>query len=244
MNQRSGRAVERFVELVGMGMLLLVLILVMWLFGMSGAFLLDDVLHHAPGLQATRPGIELVVVPLIAIAAARWRWGADRILTLRWSGAVYFLPALMCASLVGLITYLLWSWMTPLTTVGPNEFGLVRWLGTALAALFVVLWLPLFPRITATLAGMIAGPALLALVGYSFSGSFMQIDSPSSDGPRSAAIGTSFLATLVYLVAAIYLNFQAWRNQMFRPERQSLKYAVWSGTVMFVLAFLGATGEH
>ena len=82
-----------------------------------------------------------------------------------------------------LCAYLAWSWRTPLTTFGPeSQFGVVRWLGTALAAAFTVVWLPLFPRVMATLAGMIAGPALFALVGYTFFGSHMQIYWPGSDG--------------------------------------------------------------
>ncbi len=33
---------------------------------------------------------------------------------------------------------------------------------------FTWFWMPLFSQITATLAGMIAGPALLAITGYPF----------------------------------------------------------------------------
>ncbi|MCY4620092.1 MAG: hypothetical protein OXD50_16290 [Chloroflexi bacterium] len=243
MNQRSGRTVERLVELVGMGMLLLVLTLVIWVFSGLGAFRLDDTLHHRTSWPATRPGIELAIVPLIAVAAARWRWGTDRIMTLRWSPAVYYLPALMCASLVGLITYLVWSWSTPLTTVGPNEFGLVRWLGTALAAGFTIIWLPLFPRITATLAGMIAGPGLVAVIGYSFFGTHMQVHSPGSEKVIGATLVYGSLAMLLWLVGAINLIQDAWLDRVVRPERQPLTHAIWSGSIMLGLAVLGAAGE-
>ena len=73
----------------------------------------------------------------------------------------------------------------PQAVFGPElEFGLLRWLGIVLAAGFAWVWMPLFPRITATLAGMFAGPALFAIIGYTFFASCM----PADDSVRSERI--------------------------------------------------------
>ena len=83
-----------------MGLLLLLLTSVMFIFGGLGAFLLDESLHHRYGWPATRPGIELAIVPLAATAAARWRVGADRLIALRASRAGPRLALLMAAALI------------------------------------------------------------------------------------------------------------------------------------------------
>ncbi len=121
---------------------------------------------------------------------------------------------------------------------------MVRRLGTALAAAFTVVWLPLFPRVTATLAGMIAAPALFVLVGYTFFGSHMQIYWPGSDGPGGPAIGFAFLGTLVWLLGAICLSLWVRRGEVVRQERHPLIHAVWSGAVTLCLAVLGINFEH
>ena len=106
----------------------------------------------------------------------------------------------MAVALVGLIASFMWSRVAQLITLGPiPEVGLVRWLGAALAAAFTIVWLPLFPRVTSTLAGMIAGPALFAVLGYSFFGSYIQDSSPRSDGPALAAGMLTILATLLWM---------------------------------------------
>ena len=232
MSGGTRRGDGQFAERLGMGLLLLVLALVMLIFGGVGAFLLDYSLHHRYDLPASRPGIELVIVPLSAVAAARWRFGAYRLISYRGSGVGPYLPLLMAATLVGLIAFLVWSWAATLTTVGPDEFGVVRWLGTALAAAFTIIWLPLFPRIMATLAGMIAGPALFGLVGYTLFASHMQIHSLGSDGPGSGAFVVGLVATPVWILGA------GWLSQGGRP----LFHAAWSGAVMLCLALLG-TGQ-
>ena len=118
-------------------------------------------------------GIELLVVPLTAFAATRWRIGAGRIELLCAGKAQLILPLLMAATLAGLFCYLIWSWSLPQAAFGPDQFGLTRWLSLVLLAAFVWFWLPLFPRLTATLAGVFAGPALFAAIGYVLFPSFL-----------------------------------------------------------------------
>ncbi len=191
-----------------------------------------------------RPGVELTVIPIAALAAAHLNIGAVRIIELRASRQGPYLPLLMAASSVGLITYLVWSWTTPLSSFGPDEFGVLRWLGAALAAAFTVVWLPLFPRIAASLAGMIAGPALFAVVGYTFFGSHTQLASPGSDGLAGAAIGLSLLAAFFWLLGAICLSYLGRSGDIVRQERPPLIYAVWSGALMLFLAVRGVTLQH
>ena len=216
------------VEGLGVGILLVVLVLVVFIFGTRGAFLLDDTLHHSNDWRGPWPGLELMIVPATAIGAARWRWGAERILALRINRAEPWIPLLMAAALVGLIAYLVWSWDTSLNNVGPDEFGLVRWLGTALAAILTVVGLPLFPRFTATLVGMIAGSTLFGLLGYTFFGSHMEIYE-GTDGPIGFAFLFSMIFTSVWVVGAALLSRGA------RP----LFHAMWSGVVMLALAAFG-----
>ncbi len=242
MNAGIGGATEQLAEGLGWIALLLVVTTLMFYFGAIGAFLLDDTLHHRPPGRATLPGVELVIMPLAAIAAARWRVGADRLIALCASRVGPGLGLLMAAALVGLVAYLYWSWETALTTIGPvPEFGLVRWLGTALAAAFTVVWLPLFPRITATLAGMIAGPALFAMIGYTFFGSHMQLASPGSDGLAGVAGGLGLPAAFFWLLGVICLSYLGRRGDLVRQDRPPLSYAVWSGALMLFLAVRGIT---
>ena len=185
---------------------------------LAGAFFGDEAPQDT-GSPAKYRGIELTVLPLVAIGAARRPRSADRLLSLRWTGINPFLPLLMAASLVGLLAYLAWSWSTPLTAVGPDEFGVIRWLGTALTATFAFIWLPLFPRVTATLAGMIAGPALFAVVGYAFFASQMVStgDRWGSDGPSTGAPVFGFLMTLVWVLGALFLTYLGRQSEAAAP---------------------------
>ena len=171
---------EQLSERLGWAALVLVAVVVAFLFGVRLVVIGIDELLHPPPWERWAPllGIELTIIPLSAIAAARLRPGADQIRAIRETRAGPYLPLLMAAALAGLVAYLVWSWLQP-ADVGPERFGYARWLGTALAAAFTLIWLPLFPRLTATLAGMIAGPAIFAVVGYVFFESFLTIPPPS-----------------------------------------------------------------
>ena len=228
MNGRFAEVAEPIAERLGLFLLLLALILVMWWFGAVGAVLLDDTLHHRYEWPATLPGAELVIVPLTAIAVARWQFAARSLASLRTTSLGPYLALLMALTLVGIFAFSVWSWASPLATFGPvSEFGVLRWLGTGLGVAFAIVWLPLFPRVTATLAGMIVGPALFALVGYAL-GADMRIES-GSDGPGMGAAVLSFLVMLVWMLGA------GWLSQGGRP----LYHAAWSATVMLCLAAFG-----
>ena len=240
MSSGTVRGGELFAERLGMGLLLLVLCLVMWIFGTRMLAGIDEALHDT-GWPAKRTGIELAVIPLVAFGAARYRWFADRLCSLRWSGINPYLPLVMAASLVGLITYLVWSWATPWTAVGPDEFGVLRWVGTALAAAFTIFWVPLFPRITAILSGMIAAPALVAVIGYAFFVAQMPAagDRWGSDGPGTGAPIFGILFTLFWLGGALLLNYFGRQSETAATRPRPLSHGLWSAGVMLLATLLG-----
>ena len=223
-----------------MAALLVLLALVMWMFSLVGAVALDETLHRARW-TAKLAGTELAIIPLTAIAATKWRFAANRLQTFRASGFGPFLPLLLAATLFGLMTYLRWSWLTPLNAFGPDEFGVVRWLGTALAAAFTMIWLPLFPRITATLAGMIAGPAVFAVIGYTFLGSYMM--NPHLTQLENWGVATLLVllvpVLLVWMPVALWLSHRAWLGEVVRQGRRPLSHALWSGALMLLLTVVG-----
>lgn len=58
-------------------------------------------------------GVELTVVPATAIAAAKWRPGADQLALLHQGKIHLLLPLLMAGSLIGVAAYLVWSLNLP-----------------------------------------------------------------------------------------------------------------------------------
>lgn len=239
MSRGSGERVELVLQHLGMGLLLLTLFVVVW---MSSTLMLAGIDGgYQTEWPAKRRGIELTVIPLVAVGAARCTRLLDRLLSLRWTGIAPFLPLLMAGSLVGLIAYLVWSWTTPLTTVGPDEFGVLRWLGTALAAAFAIIWLPLFPRITATLAGMIAGPALFAVIGYAFFAAQMVStgDRWGSDGAWAGAPIFGILVTLFWLVGALFLTYLGRPNEAAATRPGLLTHSLWIGGLMLLVTLIG-----
>lgn len=228
------RGIVRFATRAGMGLLLIVLILFVWTFCLGGAISLDRSLNR-PDFPGMLPGVELAVVPLAAFAAARLQLATGRLSSLRTSGVGPYLPLLMTGTLVGLLAYLAWSWTTPLTTVGPaSEFGLVRWLGTALAATFTCIWLPLFPRVTLTIAGMIAGTALFAGVGYALFPSHMT--PPGDRWGHDEAYGAVFFAsfvTLLWIAGAVWLARRDRQAETSGIRPRPMNHAIWIGLLMF-----------
>lgn len=175
------------------------------------------------------PGIELTIVPLAAIVAPRLRLGAERIRSLHKGKIRLFLPLLMTTSLVGLTAYLVWSWGLPQAELGPDEFGVVRWLGVALLGAFTWFWLPAFPRVTAKLAGMIGGPALFAAAGYLlFSDAF-------KNEPGYSEISTVFTAFAVLLAIIaeplMLISGRLWLS--------SSAHAALTGASMIGLSYVG-----
>ena len=245
MNRQNSGEVELTGEEIFSLMFLLLLAAIMWFFGGLVTNGVDNFFRFGPNhvwTETTLPGIELTIVPLTAFAAVRWRFGVDRILALRGSRVGPILPLLMAASLFGLVTYLVATWISPQTMFGLQlEFGPLRWLGTVLAAVFIWVCMPLFPQVSATLAGMIAGPALFAIIGYSFFGSCM----PEYVGPgieRNLAWGlliVSPLATLVWAGGALWLWARARTGTEMHAPSNPLHFAVWSGAIMLALSLIG-----
>lgn len=159
------------IEQLGLTALVLVILGSAVAVGMSLAFdgvggTLSELNHRHQGSLVD--GVEFFAFVFATGAAAWLRPCAGRIRALRDSWLGPFLPLLMAASLAGMSVYLIWSGQFPQAEFGPDPFGFARWLGTILAIAFPFIWLPLFPRLTAILAGMIAGPAVVAIFGHLF----------------------------------------------------------------------------
>ena len=228
MQGRIAHPIERAAERVGVVLLLLVLVLVMFIL-CGASYLLDEALHRNLESTAARPGVEFVAMPLAAIVARYGHLGADRVTALREGRLGPWLPMLMATALVALTAYVVWSWDTPLTSIGPDVFGVVRWLGTMLVAVFTIVSLPLFPRIVATLSGAIAVPAGLALMHNTLFGAHEMSRMVGSDGSEGAFLFVGLIATPVWILGA------SWLSQGGRP----LFHAAWSGGVMLCLALSG-----
>lgn len=174
-------------------------------------------------------GVELTAVPVTALAAAKLRLGASRLALLHQGKIRLFLPLLMAGSLVGVTTYLVWALNLPQSEFGPNEFGVVRWLGVALLAAFTWFWLPVFPRVTAKLAGMIGGPALFAGAGYLlFAGAL-------KNEPGYNEIATFYAACAVVLAVGAELLLLTSGRLWLSPRA----HAVWTGALMMGLSYVG-----
>ena len=126
MHRRTVSAVGHVVDRLGLLALLALLVPLAFSFGVVHVFFLDGSLHHASVHRVTLPGIELAVVPLSALIAARWRPGANRLRSMRESVIGPYLALLLAATLVGLIACLEWSWRTPSSTIRPDDIGLLR----------------------------------------------------------------------------------------------------------------------
>ena len=243
MNGQNDSAVARAVEALGWVVLLVLLAAVMWWFGGLMANGIDNLLHTRrlyDWTGARLPGIELAIVPLTAVAASRLRFGVDRILALRGSRVGPWLPLLMAASLFGLVAYLVWTWMSPQAAFGSLlEFGRLRWLGLVLLAGFTWVWRPLFPRVTATLAGMIAGPALFAVIGYSFVPECMPERVIWERSYAAGLIFASSFAMFVWAGGALWLRARARTGTETHAPSHSLRFAVWSGVIMLAVALFG-----
>lgn len=174
-------------------------------------------------------GVELTAVPVTAIAAAKLGLAPDRLALLHQGRMRLFLPLLMAASLVGVAAYLVWSLNLPQSVFGPNEFGVFRWLGVALLAAFTWFWLPVFPRVTAKLAGMIGGPTLFAAAGYLL---FAEV---IKNEPGSSEISGVYTMLAVVLALAADLLLLVSGRLWWNPRA----HAVWTGVLMAGLSYVG-----
>ena len=224
MSREDVGAVGRAIEDAGTLVLLILLAAIMWWFGgllangIDNFFSLSLSYTHA---KATLPGIELAVIPLTAITAARLRFGVDRILALRASRVRIWLPLLMAALLFGLAAYLVWTWISPKAVFGWQlDFGPLRWLGIVLAAGFTWVWRPLFPRVTATPYGdHRCSPG--AWTGSSRCAH--QDLAPAADDRRTGAVRNRWLFVLSRVHARTLAHgrrtFRRWRHPRFKSAR-------------------------
>lgn len=181
----------------------------------------------------------LVILALLAIAAgvlwqaAREEARVSAAEATDWprESSTPWVPWVGAALAFAVIAFVVWSWAPPQTLVGPREFGVARWVGTALLAATAYLGMIFFPRLTAAMAGAVAGPALFAVVGYILFPSLMQ-------DPEGRLVGTLVtasvvVATLVVTAALFAITFSE------RLRRHPLSYAVWTGALTFCLAVSG-----
>ena len=185
-------------------------------------------------------GVELVALPIAAIAAAWLRWGEEAIAVARTSGIGPLLPLLGAATLFGVFWYLDWFWSNPQDLLGIDpRFGVQRWLSVALMAGVGYFGMLRFPRLTASMAGAFAGPALFAIVGYTLFPSSMR--DPEGD-LADWLMRTFMIGALAVAIAAILMMLRSKRV----PQRP-LSYALWVGALMLCLAVAGTfetSGAH
>ncbi len=194
-----------------------------------------------------RVHIDLVAIPLAAIAAAWLRWGAGWIAASRASRVGPLLPLLGAVVLSGVFWYWAWWVYNPHHLFGIHpQFGVQRWISVALMAGAGYGGMMLFPRLTASMAGAVAGPALFAVLGYtlfpSFMGAVSDLNTITDAEARlaDALAGAGFLGTLAVAIAAILaMRFSA------RLRRHPLSYALWVGALTLCMAVSGTfNGSH
>ncbi|MCY3657209.1 MAG: hypothetical protein OXG95_11465 [Chloroflexi bacterium] len=182
--------------------------------------------------------IALVVVPLAAIAAGVLRQGLQgpgapppRAVEEPRDSDTPWLPWLGAAVGFAVIGCLVWSWALPQTLIGPNDFGVARWIGTALLVIVAYFGMIFFPRLTASLAGAVVGPAVFAVVGYILFPSLMR--DPEWHLADTVFIASRVGATLVVTAMVLVIAYSETLRQ--RP----LTYAVWVGVLTFCMAVGG-----
>ncbi len=148
---------------------------------------------------------------------------------------------MMAASLSAVSVYLVFIWTSPLAVLGPPpEFGPLRWLGVLLLAGFAWYFMPLLPRVAATLAGMVAGPALFAIVGYLFVPECMpEYSRLAGDRSYAGSFGASLLALPIWAFGALWLWYRARSCIESHDPSSVLPFGIWSGAVMLGLAAWG-----
>ncbi len=181
------------------------------------------------------PHIDFVAIPLAAIAAAWLRWGSDWIAAPGEPGASLarpLFPLLAAAVLCAVLWYWGWWGLNPHDLLGIHPlFGVQRWISVALLAGVGYVGMMLFPRLTAWLAGAVAGPAFFALVGYTLFPSSMR----DPEGRLIDILSNAFLwGSLAVAIAAILSIAMSERL-----SRHPLSYALWMGVFMLCGAVSG-----
>ena len=247
---------QRLVDRLGTAVLLVVAVGAMLIWALVLSWLGIDRALHGDDLVRTydpetgqhtavplRVYMDFVAIPLAAIAAARLRWGAEWIAASRASRVGPLLPLLGAAVLVGVLSYWAWWGEHPHHLFGIHpQFGVQRWVSVALMAGVGYGGMMLFPRLTASMAGAVAGPALFAVVGYTLFPSFMGVASSLitiEEARRADALSSAGLlgAQAVALAAILTMLSSA------RLRRHPLSYALWVGALTLCLAVFGTASE-
>ncbi len=172
-------------------------------------------------------GIELLLVPLTAFVVARWPVGADRFPAMRTGKLGELRPFLFFVSLLAVFGYFVVSVQEPLVSDWPQQFSAPRWFGALLLVLFTWYWQPLYPRLTANLAAMVVGPAVIAVIGYAFYDSYSTYQYSPDSYRESGPMEVLFLVPLMIAEAPL-LRISSART-----------HAIWTGTVMTGAALIG-----
>ena len=244
---RLGTAALVFVAFV---VVLVVAYLHVWIGGV------DNMLHRYRYLVAfdpetggysyvrLRPHIDFVAIPLAAIAAVWLRWGADWITARR---ARPLFPLLGAVLLFGVISYWVWWGLQPHYLLGiPPDIGVQRWISVALMAGVGYFGMILFPRLTAWMAGAVAGPTLFAVVGYTLFPSFIEAASKSRYTSREAEEHLADTLVVVFNSGAVAVAIAAIVTMILskRLRWRPRSYALWMGAFMLCLAASGTFNGH
>ena len=173
-------------------------------------------------LLSERPGIEFALFPLGAIvAAALPGWGA-RIETLRSKRLAPLLGLGAAGTLVLLVLALGWVWAQgDEWWIGPARLSLA-----ALTAGAGYAGAVLFPRLTATLSGAIAVPAVVGIVILSLPRDLL-VELQGGGEPRDLLVALAAAASLALLVlAVIAARYRLWPRL--------LSHGAWSGAIMIL----------
>lgn len=214
-----------------------------------------------------RVHIDFVTIPLAAIAAVWLRWGADWIAAPRapreirarprWgdestpppraSTARHLFPLVGAVVLFGVVSYWVWWGFNPHYLFGiPPHIGVQRWISVTLMAGVGYSGMILFPRLTAWLAGAVAGPTLFAVVGYTLFPSFLEAASKSRYTSREAEEHLADTLVVVFDSGAVAVAIAAIVAMILskRLRGHPLSYALWMGAFMLCLAASGTFNGH
>ena len=244
-NTEVGRALERLV----LALLLLALVIVVWLFGFVSASSPDELFvdYSHGSLNFILQRVWIFIFPLTAIAATRLRYGADRLLALRRSRVGPVLPMLLVASLLlgslfglGLVLSLFGKYASAET-----QLGALGWLGVVLITAYAWFGTLLLPRITASFAGVLAGLALVAIVGDPLAGSCWSWPNYDPSTEYTGALGGWYfifyspLATIIWAMGSWILWTTERTGTDTHGPRYLLPFAAWSGTIILAMALAG-----
>ena len=143
--------------------------------------------------------------------------------------------------LFGVFWYWGWWGFNPHYLFGIHpQFGVQRWISVALMAGVGYVGMILFPRLTASMAGYVAGPTLFAIVGYTLFPSFMGAAS-NLNTITDAEARLADILVVVFNWGALAVAIAAILTMLLskRLRQHPLSYALWMGALTLCLAVSG-----